>query len=58
MAIDLAPDGDDTVVTLTHSGLPGGSGDEHSKGWAHYLDRLIVVVGGGDPGVDPNTRQT
>ncbi len=56
VSIDLTEDGGDTVVTLIHRGLPGGSDDEHRIGWVHYLDRLTVVAEGGDPGVDPNTR--
>lgn len=51
--ITLRPDGDDTVVTLVHSGLPDGdAADGHETGWRHYLDRLQVAGPGGDPGDD------
>lgn len=54
VTIDLTADGDETVVELTHSGLPRGSADDHSSGWVHYLERLEVAATGGDPGPDSN----
>jgi uncharacterized protein YndB with AHSA1/START domain len=36
----LSVDGDETIVELTHSGLPMGQGDEHRNGWAYFLPRL------------------
>lgn len=51
--IDLVPDGDGTLLRLTHRGLPTVEElDLHAAGWRHYLARLGVVAGGGDPGVD------
>lgn len=56
--ITLVPDGDHTILRLTHSGLPT---DEeragHATGWEHYLARLVVAAAGGDPGVDPWTQK-
>ncbi len=52
VAIALRLDGDETVVELTHTGLPGGAGDDHRHGWTHYLARLGVAAPGGDPGHD------
>lgn len=44
-----------TLLRLTHSGLPNAEQCVgHSKGWAHYLDRLTEVAAGRDPGPDPN----
>ena len=55
--IDLALDGDDTVLRLRHAGLgPDLSGDM-AQGWQHYLDRLAIVASGGDPGPDPMADQ-
>ncbi|MEO1056344.1 MAG: SRPBCC family protein [Actinomycetota bacterium] len=50
--IALRADGADTIVELTHAGLPGGQGDPHRDGWTHYLARLVVAGAGGDPGHD------
>jgi uncharacterized protein YndB with AHSA1/START domain len=52
--IDLLPDGDGTLVRLTHSGLDREDMRlSHVAGWRHYLDRLAVVSQGRDPGPDP-----
>lgn len=51
--VTLTPDGDGTIVRLVHSSLPGP--DEvasHTIGWNRYLDRLVVLGEGGDPGPD------
>jgi uncharacterized protein YndB with AHSA1/START domain len=50
--ITLIPEGDKTRVRFVHSGLPDDAVSDHTKGWDHYLDRLAVAVGGGDPGPD------
>jgi uncharacterized protein YndB with AHSA1/START domain len=56
--ITLTPDGDGTIVTLEHSGLPD---DEqvrgHTEGWVHYLERLQLVAGGREAGIDPWTQR-
>ena len=51
--ITLQAEGDDTLVTLRHSGLPADAVDDHTMGWDHFLERLITAGGGGDPGPDP-----
>ena len=51
--ITLTPDGSDTVVRLVHSGLPAAARESHGQGWDHFLPRLAIVIGGGDPGPDP-----
>ena len=52
--IDLVPSGAGTLLRLVHRGLEGEqSRSTHGEGWKHYLDRLEVVAGGGDPGPDP-----
>jgi uncharacterized protein YndB with AHSA1/START domain len=53
--VTLTPDGDGTVVRLRHTGLPDTEfGAAHSRGWAHYTQRLVIAASGGDPGPDPN----
>ena len=53
----LRADGDRTVLTLRHSGLP----DEeaaimHRDGWTSFGERLRLVIGGSDPGPMPMQR--
>lgn len=50
--IDLIPDGDATLVRLTHRGLTGEDVSIHRAGWNHYLPRLAGLVSGTDPGPD------
>jgi uncharacterized protein YndB with AHSA1/START domain len=50
--ITLQPEGDKTRVRLVHRGLPDDAVENHGVGWAHYLQRLAVRVGGGNPGPD------
>ena len=36
------------------AGLPSQEAiEKHAHGWDHYLARLAVAAGGGDPGRDP-----
>lgn len=51
--ITLTPDGDETIVQLRHEGLPAEAQAAHSEGWTHFLSRLQIAAGGGDPGPDP-----
>jgi uncharacterized protein YndB with AHSA1/START domain len=55
--IELVPDGDGTIVRLTHSGLPEGADAGQLEGWQHFLPRLAAVAAGGDPGPDPWVEQ-
>ena len=50
--VDLAADGDGTVLTLTHRDLPPEEIPLHTMGWNHYVPRLATVSEGGDPGPD------
>ena len=51
--IDLIEETDGTLLRFTHSGLPDAEQcARHAEGWAHYLDRLVEVVSGRDPGPD------
>ncbi len=40
----LTPDGDDTMVVLTHRGVPPTHIDDHRDGWAYQLGRLPAAV--------------
>jgi uncharacterized protein YndB with AHSA1/START domain len=51
--ISLTPDGEDTIVHLTHRRLPSRAVPLHTAGWEHYLPRLAIAAAGGDPGADP-----
>jgi uncharacterized protein YndB with AHSA1/START domain len=51
--IDLVPDGDATIIRLTHSDLPSPARPMHEAGWRHYVARLAVAAVGADPGPDP-----
>jgi uncharacterized protein YndB with AHSA1/START domain len=52
--IDLIDREGGTLLRMTHSGLPDAElCAAHEQGWAHYLGRLAVAAGGGDPGPDP-----
>lgn len=54
--IDLTEVGSETLLSLTHQDLPGvGSAGSHSRGWAHYLQRLAELASGRAPGTDPWT---
>jgi uncharacterized protein YndB with AHSA1/START domain len=55
--VDLVPEGDGTLVRLTHRGLPEEAKGEHAAGWDHFLPRLAEVAAGGDPGPDPWTAE-
>lgn len=50
--VTLTPDGDGTLLRLTHTDLPEESRGSHGHGWEHYLERLAVAGAGGDPGPD------
>ncbi|MCX5209059.1 SRPBCC domain-containing protein [Kitasatospora sp. NBC_00240] len=56
--ITLEPEGDGTWVRLVHRDLPPEACAPHHEGWVHYLDRLVVLAEGGDPGVDSWSENT
>lgn len=53
VAIELVPEGDGTLIRLTHSDLPRDQIEIHRYGWEHYVPRLAAVSEGRKPG--PNT---
>jgi uncharacterized protein YndB with AHSA1/START domain len=50
--VTLEAEGAKTRLRLRHHGLPDDAVGDHTEGWTHYLDRLVVAGGGGDPGPD------
>lgn len=53
LEITLTPDDTGTTVQIVHRGLPELEARQHAIGWQHFLERLLVVGAGGDPGPDP-----
>ena len=53
--ISLEPDGEGTLLRLTHGDLPRGMHTFHRLGWDYALPRLAAVTVGQDPGPDPLT---
>ena len=51
--VSFTPDGEGTIVKLTHSRLPAGAEAFHQVGWENYFARLALVAAGADPGPDP-----
>jgi uncharacterized protein YndB with AHSA1/START domain len=55
VVVTLEAENGGTHVVLRHYDLPDDEQrDHHGKGWQMYLERLGVVMLGGDPGPDPN----
>jgi uncharacterized protein YndB with AHSA1/START domain len=49
--LSLEAEGDGTVLSLRHMGLPDGeTAAMHEEGWRFFTDRLSTAVRGGDPG--------
>jgi uncharacterized protein YndB with AHSA1/START domain len=42
-----------TRLDLEHAGLSPDERTKHATGWPHFLERLVAVAGGSDPGPDP-----
>jgi uncharacterized protein YndB with AHSA1/START domain len=49
VVVELRPDGDGTLVRLTHRDLPAEMRPIHGDGWDRFLQRLAVAATGGDP---------
>lgn len=50
--IELVSEGEGTLLTLTHRGLPPDEVAIHNAGWNHYTWRLAITAEGGEPGPD------
>lgn len=51
--IELRPDGEGTLLVLTHRSLPDDEVPPQRAGWSHYLPRLASAAAGTPPGPDP-----
>ena len=51
--ITLTPEAAGTRLNFLHRDLPADAVGDHENGWDHFLERLQVLAGGADPGVDP-----
>lgn len=51
--ITLDPDGEGTLLTLTHRSVPDDEVPLQRMGWGHYLPRLALAASGQEPGPDP-----
>ena len=51
--ITLSAEVGGTRLRLLHRDLPADAVDDHGQGWDHFLVRLQILAGGGDPGADP-----
>jgi uncharacterized protein YndB with AHSA1/START domain len=52
--LTLEADGDGTVLSLRHTGLPDGEAAAmHEEGWRFFTARLAAVARGEDPGPTP-----
>jgi uncharacterized protein YndB with AHSA1/START domain len=43
--VELTPDGEDTIVVLTHRGVPPTHISDHRAGWEHQIARLSTAAG-------------
>jgi uncharacterized protein YndB with AHSA1/START domain len=58
VVIELATDGKGTSLRFVHKDLPSAEAvASHTHGWDHYLPRLEIAAGGGNPGEDPWVTQ-
>jgi uncharacterized protein YndB with AHSA1/START domain len=56
VTVTLAPENDGTRLNLRHDDLPSPELIQgHQVAWESYLDRLVIVASGGDPGPDPHS---
>jgi len=42
VTIEFKPDGDKTIVILTHEGVPEQWVDGHTEGWGGFIDKLVA----------------
>jgi uncharacterized protein YndB with AHSA1/START domain len=53
LVVSFEPRAGGTHVVLEHHGLVPDERRKHAIGWPHFLARLTVAAGGGEPGPDP-----
>ena len=55
--IELTGDEGGTSLHFVHNLSTAEAAQSHSAGWDHYLPRLEIAAGGGNPGEDPWVTQ-
>jgi uncharacterized protein YndB with AHSA1/START domain len=50
--VTLTPAGGGTLLRFEHRLVPADRVAQHADGWGHFLPRLAIAAGGGDPGAD------
>ncbi len=51
VVVTLEADGDGTLLSLRHTGLPGDEASAlHDEGWRYFAGRLVLAAAGSDPG--------
>ncbi len=51
VVVTLEADGEGTLLSLRHTGLPDGDASAmHDEGWRYFTGRLVLVAVGSDPG--------
>jgi uncharacterized protein YndB with AHSA1/START domain len=53
LVVRLTATAEGTLLELEHHGLVPDEARKHAIGWPHFLGRLRILGGGGDPGSDP-----
>lgn len=53
LVVRLEPADDGTLLSLEHSGLHPSEAVKHAVGWPHFVERLVALARGADPGEDP-----
>lgn len=51
--ITLASENGGTLLSLAHLGLTPQEQDKHAIGWPHFIERLVILAQGTNPGHDP-----
>jgi uncharacterized protein YndB with AHSA1/START domain len=51
--ITLAPEMGGTLLSLAHSNLEPAEQGKHAIGWPHFIERLVMLAQGMNPGRDP-----
>ena len=52
ISVEFEPLGEQTKVTMTHSGLDEEAAKNHSVGWTHFFERLGDAAANGDAGLN------
>jgi uncharacterized protein YndB with AHSA1/START domain len=51
--ITFARERSGTLLSLVHSGLSEVEHNKHAIGWPHFIERLLLLAQGSNPGCDP-----